>query len=82
MQVMLTLSKFQVEVLEYLAFTYYSQGKLRRALRYTNELLKLDPEHPRATGNKVYYEDTLKNQKEEERRKGIERNSTFLYLNF
>jgi prolyl 4-hydroxylase len=56
--------------LEYLAFTYYSQGNLRRALKYTDELLKLDPEHPRAVGNKVYYEDTLKTQKDEEKRKG------------
>ena len=56
--------------MEYLAFTYYSQGNLRRALKYTDELLKLDPEHPRAVGNKVYYEDTLKNQKDEEKRKG------------
>ena len=61
---------FQVDILEYLAFTYYSQGKLRRALRYTNELLKLDPEHPRATGNKVYYEDSLNGQKDDEKRKG------------
>ena len=53
-----------------MAFTYYTQGNLRRALKYTNELLKVDPTHTRAVGNKVYYEDTLKNQKDEEKRKG------------
>ncbi len=66
----LALFWLQADVLEYLAFTYYTQGNLRRALKYTNELLKVDPAHPRALGNKVYYEDTLKNQKDEEKRKG------------
>ena len=60
----------QGDILEYLAFTYYTQGNLRRALKYTNELLKVDPTHARAVGNKVYYEDTLKNQKDEVKRKG------------
>merc|ERR1712038_169999 len=47
------------DILEYLAFSYYSQEDLKKALYYTNQLLELVPEHPRAVGNKWYYEETL-----------------------
>ena len=32
---------------------------LKKALHYTNQLLELVPDHPRAVGNKFYYEQTL-----------------------
>ena len=78
------------DILEYLAFSYYSQvnvrleiflkwdikyklilcilnldysfwiqDDIRRALHYTNQLLELEPDHPRAVGNKWYYEEAL-----------------------
>lgn len=48
------------DILEYLAFSAYMSGNIRRALKLTNEMLELDPEHPRGWGNKRYYEETLK----------------------
>ena len=50
----------QSDILEYLAFSAYMSGNIRRALKLTNEMLELDPEHPRGWGNKRYYEETLK----------------------
>lgn len=47
------------EILEYLAFAMFQQGNVKRALRMTKRLLKLNPENPRAHGNIVYYEDQL-----------------------
>jgi len=41
------------DILEYLAFSTYQQGNVRRALQMTNELLQLQPNHERAIGNKV-----------------------------
>ena len=32
---------------------------MRKALHYTNQLLELEPDHPRAVGNKWYYEEAL-----------------------
>ena len=52
----------RADILEYLAFSSYTQGNIRKALKWTNELLELRPDHPRAGGNKVYYESTLKSQ--------------------
>lgn len=43
------------EILEYLAFSTYMQGNVLGALEMTDELLEIFPNHPRATGNKVYY---------------------------
>ncbi|CAG0885523.1 unnamed protein product [Darwinula stevensoni] len=47
------------DILEYLAFSTYMQGKTEEALQLTDELLKLMPHHPRAPGNKIYYEEEL-----------------------
>merc|ERR1712038_1485094 len=44
---------------EYLAFSAYMSGNIRRALKLTNQLLLMEPEHPRGWGNKQYYEETL-----------------------
>merc|ERR1719433_2245024 len=48
------------DILEYLAFSAFMSGNIRRALKLTNEMLELDPEHPRGWGNKRYCEETLK----------------------
>nr|XP_053628395.1 prolyl 4-hydroxylase subunit alpha-1-like isoform X1 [Cherax quadricarinatus]XP_053628396.1 prolyl 4-hydroxylase subunit alpha-1-like isoform X1 [Cherax quadricarinatus]XP_053628397.1 prolyl 4-hydroxylase subunit alpha-1-like isoform X1 [Cherax quadricarinatus]XP_053628398.1 prolyl 4-hydroxylase subunit alpha-1-like isoform X1 [Cherax quadricarinatus]XP_053628399.1 prolyl 4-hydroxylase subunit alpha-1-like isoform X1 [Cherax quadricarinatus]XP_053628401.1 prolyl 4-hydroxylase subunit alpha- len=50
------------DILEYLAFSTYMQGNVRQALKLTNELLVERPNHQRAQGNKVYYEETLQAQ--------------------
>ena len=50
------------------------QEDLKKALHYTNLLLDLVPDHPRAVGNKWYYEETLasegKLEEEYNKRKG------------
>ncbi|KAI1292184.1 Prolyl 4-hydroxylase subunit alpha-2 [Halotydeus destructor] len=52
------------DILEYLAFSTYSEGNIRHALKLTNDLLELLPNHERALGNKVYYDDMIKKQTE------------------
>ncbi|CAN7993356.1 unnamed protein product [Ixodes hexagonus] len=49
----------RVEILEYLAFSTFQQGNTRHALKLTNDLLAAVPDHPRAPGNKRYYEDAI-----------------------
>ena len=56
------------DILEYLAFSTYMQGNVRRALQMTNELLEIIPHHERAQGNKVYYEETLQQTKENKKK--------------
>ncbi|KAK7070019.1 Prolyl 4-hydroxylase, alpha polypeptide [Halocaridina rubra] len=52
----------RADILEYLAFSTYMQGNVRQALKLTNELLLDRPDHQRAYGNKIYYEEALQNQ--------------------
>ncbi|CAJ0602749.1 unnamed protein product [Cylicocyclus nassatus] len=47
------------EILEYLAFSLYQQGNVRRALALTKKLAEISPNHPRAKGNVKWYEDML-----------------------
>ena len=42
-----------------LDYCFRIQDDIRRALHYTNQLLELEPDHPRAVGNKWYYEEAL-----------------------
>ncbi|XP_022243855.1 prolyl 4-hydroxylase subunit alpha-1-like [Limulus polyphemus] len=56
------------EVLEYLAYATYKQGNTRHALKLTSNLLKLVPDHPRAGGNKIFFENSL--QRSEKKKKG------------
>ena len=49
----------QSDILEYLAFSSYMSGNIRRALKLTNQMLHMEPDHPRGWGNKQYYEETL-----------------------
>ncbi|XP_066942422.1 prolyl 4-hydroxylase subunit alpha-1 isoform X1 [Macrobrachium rosenbergii] len=52
----------RADILEYLAFSTYMQGNVRQALKLTNELLVDKPNHQRAYGNKIYYEEALQKQ--------------------
>nr|CDJ84989.1 Prolyl 4-hydroxylase alpha-subunit and Tetratricopeptide TPR2 and Oxoglutarate iron-dependent oxygenase domain containing protein [Haemonchus contortus] len=47
------------EILEYLSFSLYKQGNLKHALKFVEELYRIDPTHPRAKGNIKWYEDLL-----------------------
>ncbi|RXG58866.1 Prolyl 4-hydroxylase subunit alpha-1 [Armadillidium vulgare] len=47
------------DILEYLAFSTYKQGNVKKALQLTNRLLDINPEHKRALGNKVFYEKAI-----------------------
>ena len=53
---------------------------LKKALFYTNQLLELAPDHPRAVGNKRYYEEVLEGDgivdEESSRKKGRLDNTT------
>jgi len=48
------------DILEYLAFSAYMSGNIRRALKLTEEMLQLEPEHPRGWGNLKYYQQMLR----------------------
>ena len=58
------------DVIEYIAFSYYTQGNLAKALQYTNELIAVEPDHPRAEGNKLYYETHLNDNVKTDHKKG------------
>ncbi|VDP15468.1 unnamed protein product [Onchocerca flexuosa] len=47
------------DILDYLAFSLYKQGNLKRALLLTDELYHINPDHPRAKDNVKNYEDLL-----------------------
>ncbi|XP_050294384.1 prolyl 4-hydroxylase subunit alpha-1 isoform X2 [Anthonomus grandis grandis] len=66
------------EVLEYLAFSIYKQGDVALALDLTNKLLDIIPDHGRALGNRVYYEDQLKTSEDTktDRKKGDDESQT------
>ncbi|XP_046962797.1 prolyl 4-hydroxylase subunit alpha-1 isoform X6 [Vanessa cardui] len=48
-----------VDILEYIGFSYYLLGDVRNALNWTKKLLMLDPSHDRAKGNIPHYRDAL-----------------------
>lgn len=45
-------SDVKADILEYLAFATFRLGNLRHALKLTEDLLQIQPNHPRANGNK------------------------------
>ncbi|KAF7203652.1 prolyl 4-hydroxylase subunit alpha-1 isoform X3 [Nothobranchius furzeri] len=61
-----------VAILDYLSYSVYQQGGLRRALDFTKQLLELDPTHQRANGNLKYFEYQLSKQKKVEGREDEE----------
>lgn len=52
-------STTKADILEYLAFSTFKQGRVEAALTMTDELLLLTPDHERALGNKYFYEKEL-----------------------
>jgi len=60
----------RTDVLEYMAFSAYLRGNMRRALELTNQLLTIMPNHPKAAGNVKYYERALAAEKAALRKKG------------
>ena len=58
---------FQLNIILINCWIYYNslrklcniQEDIKKALYYTNQLLELVPDHPRAVGNKWYYEEAL-----------------------
>ncbi|XP_055380893.1 prolyl 4-hydroxylase subunit alpha-1 [Condylostylus longicornis] len=59
----------KADILEYLAFSTYKQGNVVGALKMTNELLDIIPDHERANGNKQYYEKELAQLKQSDKTK-------------
>nr|CDJ84261.1 Oxoglutarate iron-dependent oxygenase domain containing protein [Haemonchus contortus] len=47
------------QILEYLAYSLFIQGNPKHALQLTEELNRLEPNHPHAKGNIEFYEDYL-----------------------
>ncbi|PIO76455.1 tetratricopeptide repeat protein [Teladorsagia circumcincta] len=47
------------QILEYLAYSLFKQGNPKHALQLSEELVALEPNHPRASGNVKFYEDYL-----------------------
>ncbi|XP_026752045.1 prolyl 4-hydroxylase subunit alpha-2-like isoform X1 [Galleria mellonella] len=45
----------EVDILEYISFSHYMLGDVRKAIEWTKTLLKLAPNHPRARGNIPHY---------------------------
>lgn len=56
----------QADILEYLAFSTYQKGEVSGAIRLTEQLLQLEPNHPRASGNIFHYEKLLVDKKGED----------------
>ena len=59
------------DIYEYLGFSYYSEGDYKKALFYTDLLIELDPDHPRAAGNKEYYIEYLETTDPSKNKKGL-----------
>ncbi|CAJ1081351.1 prolyl 4-hydroxylase subunit alpha-1 isoform X2 [Xyrichtys novacula] len=51
-----------ITILDYLSYSVYQQGALKRALEFTKRLLELEPTHQRANGNLKYFEYQLGKQ--------------------
>lgn len=48
-----------VDILEYISFSYYLLGDTRSALEWTQKLLEVDPKHARAKGNVPHYQKSI-----------------------
>lgn len=49
----------KADILDYMAYSAYQQGKIQRALKITKDMLELQPDHPFAAENIEYYEEEL-----------------------
>lgn len=54
-----------MEILDYLAFSHYKEGMLKRAYALTKELKKLNPDHPRVDSNLQYFHHLMRQQGDE-----------------
>ncbi|XP_026732726.1 prolyl 4-hydroxylase subunit alpha-1-like [Trichoplusia ni] len=52
----------EVDILEYISFSYYLLGDTRSALEWTNKLLAVDPKHVRAKGNVPHYKKSIEEE--------------------
>ncbi len=58
--------------MEFLAFAYYLKGNMSLAMKFTKEVLELNPEHVAALGNMKKYENVPMNQSiEDEKQNGF-----------
>lgn len=51
----------KLDVLDHLAYATSQQGNIEHALAITEEILTIAPDHTRAQGNRLYYQDLLQN---------------------
>jgi hypothetical protein len=64
--------------LEFLAFAYYLKGNMSLAMKFTKDVLELNPEHVAALGNMKKYENVPMNQSIEN---GNQKGCYFIYFN-
>ncbi|XP_073949601.1 prolyl 4-hydroxylase subunit alpha-1-like [Choristoneura fumiferana] len=55
------------EIMEYIIFSHFYIGDVKSALEWSNKLLELDPDHPEARNNILRFEETIKEQEQENR---------------
>ncbi|XP_049599412.1 prolyl 4-hydroxylase subunit alpha-2 isoform X3 [Syngnathus scovelli] len=56
-------------ILDYLSYSVYQMGDLRRAVELTRRLVAIDPSHQRAGGNLRYFETLLLKEQNEQQKK-------------
>ncbi|XP_026315363.1 prolyl 4-hydroxylase subunit alpha-1 [Hyposmocoma kahamanoa] len=54
----------EVDILEYISFSYFLLDDVESALFWTKKLLQLDPKHARARGNVPHYQKSIQEQQE------------------
>jgi prolyl 4-hydroxylase len=67
----------EADILEYLAFSTYQKGEVSSAIRLTEQLLSLEPNHPRASGNIAHYEKLLYDKRGED---GLETDKVLIVI--
>ncbi|XP_077863014.1 prolyl 4-hydroxylase subunit alpha-1-like [Saccoglossus kowalevskii] len=72
-----------VQVLDYLAFSHYREGNVKKALNISRELLKYEPGHARITRNVKNFQEEIEEKEESSRlilkdKPSVRPNSTYL----
>ncbi|XP_072120170.1 prolyl 4-hydroxylase subunit alpha-2-like isoform X1 [Mobula birostris] len=62
----------KAEVLDYLSYSVYQMGDLRRAIELTKCLIAADPKHLRAKSNLNYFNNLLRQQKQDDEESDVE----------
>lgn len=70
---------FSFKQKQILIFFYYFVGNIPLALDLTNKLLEIFPAHPRAIGNKIYYEEELEKSFSTIKKKGDDESEELAY---